>query len=678
MRKIFGYIEKIEFPYLVGMFFLATMVYGLLVNTLLQKFGINDPLAFRYIWPVYFLLLPFPIKLYTEIRKIKTFQLFPFLLLIIAILNPIVAAAGALRLNNTNDNSVTITSIGLVILLFILTFWKKKLSSLSHVISIYSAALSLIFSNALRSNYLIGWDIHQEFLVFRLTASHNRWDMSFFHDAYNACLSITILPTIIRNLTGLDSLTIFKTIFPFFLAVIPIVIYWISSRITSRNLAYASTFAFLLQSQFFNQLPALLRQGIGFLFFSLLIDLLVRSDLKMGNKKFIFFIFSFGMVISHYSTTYMAIGILFLAKVVLFTLKLLTKNKHKTVLTFPLLLTLLVYTFFWNTLITNTTSGLSNTFRQIWENIDQSFTLENKSTMVKDVLYIKTNNSDLVQNYTSDKMSSVEKPSYYDGYLVQPVTIDHPVLTKQTKIISDYFHVFIPWLFRGLIIIGFICIFWKSIRRKTALETASISAGMLVIIAASIIVPYISVNYNLERILQQMFTLLSPICIIGIAATIRRLKIIPTALVIIIILTSYILQSTGLIDNLVVQSKSIALDNQGEQYLQYYSDASEIQSIYWMDKNVSETAVINMDRYSQLRLKAYSSIIHNFDKYVRQDLIPPVIFDESYTLAGNAAIKSNVVFTVYKNQIIKYTFPFRYMEDKRNLVYSTGDSRIYK
>ena len=74
---------------------------------------------------------------------------------------------------------------------------------------------------------MTGHDIQQEYLVFQLTEFHGHWSMAYFNDPYNACLSITILPTELSRIIQVDSPYIFKLFFQMIFALCPVMAYGI-------------------------------------------------------------------------------------------------------------------------------------------------------------------------------------------------------------------------------------------------------------------------------------------------------------------------------------------------------------------------------------------------------------------------------------------------------------------
>ena len=74
-------------------------------------------------------------------------------------------------------------------------------------------SLALLLMTSLRGWYVTGHDVQTEYLVFELTKQLSRWKVSTFPDAYNACLSITILPTMILRWTRVGDPYVFKVLF---------------------------------------------------------------------------------------------------------------------------------------------------------------------------------------------------------------------------------------------------------------------------------------------------------------------------------------------------------------------------------------------------------------------------------------------------------------------------------
>jgi uncharacterized membrane protein len=91
---------------------------------------------------------------------------------------------------------------------------------------VFLLALSLLWMLSSRSTGLVGWDVIQEFLVAQTTQLAGVWQLSDVKDAYNACLSITLLPTILGNISGVSIEFSYKYIFPLIFAHFPVLVYF--------------------------------------------------------------------------------------------------------------------------------------------------------------------------------------------------------------------------------------------------------------------------------------------------------------------------------------------------------------------------------------------------------------------------------------------------------------------
>ena len=85
--------------------------------------------------------------------------------------------------------------------------------------------LSILFSTSLRGWFITGHDIQHEFAVFQVASRAGYWSIAGHNgDPYNACLSITILPTIIAKITTISAAYVYKVVFQaiFAFGIVPI------------------------------------------------------------------------------------------------------------------------------------------------------------------------------------------------------------------------------------------------------------------------------------------------------------------------------------------------------------------------------------------------------------------------------------------------------------------------
>jgi len=268
---------------------------GLLLNILLPLLGIKNPLAFQNIvigFDVYILLLfilawirtkqlVFRIQLPRLSKIEKLYYALP-------VFFPILSTLGAIVLNNGGSNSLTlillgsIASYGLLLVLF-----RDKISVDLYPFALFFIGLASLFTTSLRSWYITGHDIETEYYVFKLTNTHHIWNMAFYQDAYNACLSITILPTILTNLLSIQDMYVYKVIFQILFATSPVLVFFILRNYTTPIFAFLSAFLFMSFPTFFNDMPMLNRQEIGFIFFGLALYVMLEPvQLQQPYTKF--------------------------------------------------------------------------------------------------------------------------------------------------------------------------------------------------------------------------------------------------------------------------------------------------------------------------------------------------------------------------------------------------------
>jgi uncharacterized membrane protein len=261
------------FLYSVGLSLISLMSLGLLINYLFPFIGIVRPLAPASLLITFgFIILLLAYILYKN-SKNESFHI-SFtgvnIHLFIPIVFLIISSIGTSILNSIGDNRVILLLAPSIVLYNIYLFLNRKnFSDSVYISSIFFSALSIILTFSMRGPNIIGWDINEEFQVFSKTLENLRWSMDYYKGLdYNACISITILPTIFQVLTGISPHYIFKFFFQIFFALLPLSVYSISKEYLSSRLSLVTSFLFISQSWFYEQMPALIRQE-NILFFYL-------------------------------------------------------------------------------------------------------------------------------------------------------------------------------------------------------------------------------------------------------------------------------------------------------------------------------------------------------------------------------------------------------------------------
>ena len=366
---------------------LVLMVAGLILNEVLPLAGMQHPLGTV---PILILSDVINLSFYVfrsrnpdRIRWRGTSALFSkeeFRLLVAAVLALVLAVFGANHLNNGASGHVTWISLAIVTLIGIFSIrWLRRSRESVISVVIYLVSLTLLLTTSLRGWYVTGHDIQQEYLVFQLTEFHSHWSMTYFHDPYNACLSITILPTELGRIVNVDSPYIFKLFFQMIFALCPVMAYGIARRFFNRGISTLSVAYFISFPTFFTDEPFLNRQEIALLFVAVGLLAATNQVWSFRRRQISFAIAGLGTEISHYSTMYVLVGTLVIALLLSYVSRIFIKSdpavtrfdpvrlnlpsgakrwrpKASTVISLSLVVAFVGIIFAWGTLATRTTS----------------------------------------------------------------------------------------------------------------------------------------------------------------------------------------------------------------------------------------------------------------------------------------------------------------------------------
>ena len=246
---------------------------GLLSNTLLPHMGIARPLDKPFLLAGFFLVLNALIfavwKMNGEVRiTLKKYLIFENIRDTILALTPaffvLMSIAGAIRLNNGATGLVTLLMlIGMVVYISVLIYYAEEVGEEVIPTAVFFIGLSLLLMTSLRGWHITGHDIQREYGVFQLTKENGVWSMGQYRDAYNACMSITILPTIFSKLLKISDPYIYKVLFQILFATVPVTLFLLLRRYVSATVAFLSVLYFLAFPTFFSDMPFLLRQEIA-------------------------------------------------------------------------------------------------------------------------------------------------------------------------------------------------------------------------------------------------------------------------------------------------------------------------------------------------------------------------------------------------------------------------------
>ena len=323
--------------YVIGLSVTFLMFGGLFINWTLPLVGINKPLSLIpslvsfNIFLLIFWLIAF--KRNKEISlecKLPKFNWLNKVFFAVPIIFTFLSIFGAIILNNNGPNYLTMSMLaGIAIYVFLAIILKDKLNKHVYLFAILNISLALLLATSLRSSYVFGSDITTEYFMFQLTKKNFYWSMlNFPHHPYNACLSITILPTILNSFLNINEQYIFKILYQLIFIFTTVGIFLTIKRYVGTIFAFLASCFFIFTPIFYIIMPMHTREEIALLYFSLVLLVLFNEKIDTKLRNILFLVFGFSMVVSHYSTTYIALSLFILTWIVSFVFRKTENQKN--------------------------------------------------------------------------------------------------------------------------------------------------------------------------------------------------------------------------------------------------------------------------------------------------------------------------------------------------------------
>ncbi len=736
---------KIIFAVLFSVFEL--MFLGLSENFLLHALSVDKPLFGKWIFFVFLLFVTVLFKF--SFRHIKDFK-FSFkkyiffdrfqdvVFVLMSIFLMMLSIYGTIALNNGGTNTITMTMLFLMTAyIFFLAKYHEKIDQNAILTSVFFVSLALLFMTSLRGFYVTGHDIQREFFVFQLAKDLGYWNMSMYKDAYNACISITILPTIISNMLAFSDFYIYKVLYQVLFAFVPVIVYLISINWATKIISLLSSIYFISFPTFFQDMPFLIRQEIAFLFFGGMLLVLFNKYIDLKIRRILFIVFGAGVILAHYSTTYVVLFIFGLTvafipvfrwaidkskergllKVTSFDVIYGKKHFERRKINVLMVSILLGLSIVWTSGITNTDGHLKDVVGEMVGAIENGFgggrsvdalsffTFRTPDAEADFDGYIKNEVND-VRKSLPDKYFDDDKVSIYRN--IKSVKMfrlpktefgsNVSVLGYELSDISSFIGSLLVKLFEISVFIGLVyVVFRRRLVGSMDSEYYTLAVFSGVFVGMNIVLPVLSVEYGVFRSLLQALFVLSPFIVIGvffIGSFVRYFYLlikryilygsemiapsfsfdnkVPILFSIIFFLysTSFMAQAMG------NNYPRIHLNNVGDDYNHFLITKDEEDAILWLkersEKNITNFPLIQADRYGQKKLE---SVIRT---NMSGSIYPGVVMKDSYVFLTSANTLERKAVVSYKGDIITYTYPVRFLESNKDLVYQNDTVRIYK
>jgi uncharacterized membrane protein len=569
----------------------------------------------------------------------------------------------------------------------------------------------MLLMTSLRGWYITGHDIQQEYAVFELTKGHSDWNISRYRDAYNACLSITILPTMIWQVVRVDDPYVFKFFFQLLFALCPVFVYRISARHTTKALAIIAVIYFIAFPTYFTDMPFLNRQEIAFLFVAACVMSATNPLVSPRKIPIRIGIFSIGVVLSHYSTSYVYFGTLALGWLCYRSWLVLVKIRGKErqtpktrleanqlrmspAITLLNVLVVLAGIILWNGIATQTLTGLRTTLTQAVDSL-RGGSAESRSSDVSYSLFSTATppESQLLAQYTKSTLAQTSAGSpamVYHGKIDierYPIKLasepNLPITTVGRWFVDIGFNVATfnsivragaAKLLQVFVVVGLLAaIISRKRRSRSYLELIALACAALMIVALQVILPVISVDYGVLRAFLQALIVFGPFVAIGSSVIFRPLgekwclaAASATALIFFLSLTGVFPQILG------GYPPQLNLNNSGQYYDIYYLHPQEISAIQWLQASTGQIQPeVQMDGFTFSQLQTFTKITPV------NDIFPTLLQKGSYTFLGYTTVQGREASFSYDGDILTYKYPIGFLDSTQDLVYSSNGAQIY-
>ncbi len=725
-----GFTEKVVLS--VGLSISFLMFFGLSINNLSLSLDYETPLAtIPILFSLNIALIALAIKTFGK-KNIKTSNLeevessrlknwLPSLnlttsekaFLIVPVLFPALSILGT-HLMKTADNNIVLMFMLFLIAFYVLfaSLFNQKFPKRLYPVVIFLISISVLMIYMLRFPHIHGRDIHIEYYLFRMTLNNLHWDI-WLRGPLDACLSISLLPAIFQSVMNINAQeNLFKGVCVLICSFSPLAVYIMSKRYIGEFYAFLASFFFIAQPAFFiaTHFP---RTSIATSFAALAVMVLFNDKIDQLKRRFLFILFIFSVVVSHYSTAYIFFFVtLFTWVAVEAFSKRHTLNKEIT-LTFCLIF--FAFIFFWYSQVTEAAFYAGATYVQdAFLNLNRFFIEESRAQAI-------------TQELTGQ------------GLKYGMISKANLVNTWASFILIGIGAVTMVWRYKEMVVIPNINHkkpdFLKS---KFEMEYLMMALVCVTVLVLTVALPYLSTGYGLDRLYPLMIIILSVCFIIGgitlsnlslnllrkvFSKMLRGKKALPKTLfaskkplrknisqqsfkkhfffsqkktcakrksinqndtevraylIILLILIPYFLFYSGAIHQLFGAPSSITLNSVGKVYEQEYLHDQESCSAKWLksygEKNAIVSVINNFVRRKLISQGDFSLQSVEGSLFPRHKKIEGYLYLGHNNVVNDKFITKRPIFNRTEFNRSDYTDVFV----KMNEIYDNGGSEVWK
>ena len=658
-----GNIETIM--YTVGLSIATVMFSGAFINAVFPLLGIFGPIStVPLVFTIGAVVLVLCIVCYFRDKDFQNTNFIDFgdilsPAVLFLFLIPFMAIFGTYAANFYHISIILVLMLILISAIAVLIAFDAFISRKMFPFAILIFAISLILHNSLISMHVCGWDINLELYLCNLVKTHSYWDPTLDYTA-NGMLSLVMLAPIYSSISDLSITWVFKIVYPFLFCLVPLGLYRIVEKQTDDRIAFISCLFFVSVNVFYTEMMNLARQQIAELFLVLLILSMIDKNMNKPKRAFLFIIFSISLAVSHYGLSYIFMGCLILAWIMLVLAE--SPKMQKIMRNFFSSFGGVNDKLFLNPNFINTEyRTINSTFVLLFI----TFTL---------TWYLSISNSsafDAIANIGEQILSSIST-DFLDPNASQGLEM---VTAKSAPGVLHDINKTINYLNQIFIIIGAVVLSLKFQEFKFKREYMAFSLLNLGICFAGVTVPFFASALHMTRLYHITLIFLAPFCVIGGIAVIWGVfkvvgiswtnRLIGLSVKILsIYFAIFLLYQSGLVFELTEGSGGSISLNSTVDYPRF--NDREFAGASWLN-NVRDNRTTFSDENRWQLLNSF-----NWSQKATYEIA-------SYIYLGTINIVSGSILMYSWKKVSGKTYNVRYepLIKDRNMIYSNGGAQIY-
>ena len=682
----------------VGLSVAFSILFGLMLNASLLAIGYTKPLSTASLL-ISFSIATIILAVVAYIRnKEITFSFSNLklttrekMLLVVPSLFPLLSIVG-MRIINLTDNNVLLMVLFFLIPAYVIfiSFYRRKVPQRLYPSLIYLISISLILMFALRSNHLIGSDIHELYYAFQMTLDNLHWRITT-NTLVDAILGTSLLPSVYQSFLNINQEYLYKVLYSLLFSISPLAAYIIAKKYLGNFYAFLASYFFMSQVIFLRA-EGSASTITAILFFSLAIMVLFHDGMNMFARKLLFIIFALSCLLSHYSTSYIFFFVLLLTWIGMQTIPRVLPGKRK------------VATSSENPITEGAPSNSSlrgvmprsdananNTSQSATFNIPQSYLKGGITLNVVALFFVALFfwYSQITAYPFRAGVGLIHKTftNLNQWFLLEAETKGPTIAAATGEAIytlPQQIRVVFSWLTIVFIVIGVLYTLARYKRMisvpksgdakpdflgsKFEVEYFVLTMACITILGLSVLLPYVMKSYDMERTYFQMLTVLSTFFVIGGIMIAQWLKARPHW-IILAVLIPFFMCTTGIMYQISGVPASMILNSSGSEYEQWYIHDQDSYAAKWIKEHGKE------------RVKIYSGVGRGDRVLISQGKIPTIQtrglsflrhYQQGKKIDGYIYLRYTDI--TFGRVVTKYPDIF----SGRNKIYTSNGSQVYE